>query len=90
MHTIITKYIQDVYKIPGGGGGPARPRGVYICILFVFFTYIFLYNNIFDKSTDSEPNREPPYQFEPSDRYVSILNDFHVLHNSCLHVSIFI
>ena len=33
----IYKYIQDIYKIPGGGG-PARPRG-YICIYFVYFRY---------------------------------------------------
>ena len=41
--------------------GPGRAAAWY-------FVYI-LVNNIFDKSTDSKPNRETPYRFEPSDRY---------------------
>ena len=53
------------YQAATARPGPEAP----VCILVYF-----VYNNIFDKSTDSKPHREPPYQFEPSDRYDCLRN----------------
>ena len=41
---------------------------VYLCIPVYILVYL-VYNNILGKSIDAKPNREPPYRFEPSERY---------------------